>query len=184
MIQALLIPEIGPLSVRPVVAVLPPPTMRPAARRTATAPAPARQTGLAMPIGTEVSLVDLQTIRAIRGLDAESVLALIDAGRIRWVWDVSLPNSARRELRFLTAEARGEAVSVTASRAQAIDLAIGVPPTRQRVRAAEIEQRWVVSNQTVMRLGRAGEITVEMEGHTKWVRRDSLARFLARRWAN
>lgn len=181
MIQALLIPEIaGAVSVRPVVTVLPPPmrTTKP------TPAAPVRQAGLAMPIGAEVSLVDLQTIRAIRGLDAESVLALIDAGRIRWVWDVSLPNSARRELRFLTAEARGEAVCVTASRAQAIDLAIGVPPTRQRVRAAEIEQRWVVSNQTVMRLGRAGEITVEMEGHTKWVRRDSLARFLARRWAN
>lgn len=184
MIQALLIPELSipaaassPNRVACAVRVLPQPIRVPV-------PAAPRQTALAVAIGTDVSLVDLQTVRAIRGLDAESVLALIDAGRIRWVWDVSLPGSARRELRFLTAEVRGEAVSVTASRAQAIDLAIGVPTTRSRVRAAELEQRWVLSNQTVMRLGRCGQLAVEMEGHTKWVKRDSLVRFLGSRWAN
>ncbi len=186
MIQPTLLPDFAANAVTdrrtPVLSVVP---KAPASPDRAEAAAGAvRQRSLVLPIASEVTLVDIQTVRALRGLDAESVSALIDAGRIRWVWDLSAPGGARRELRFLAAEAIGKAETVTASRADAIDMAIGVPASRVRVRAAELEQRWVVSNQTILRLGRMGEIHVEIVGHTKWVKRESLVKFLGRRWVS
>lgn len=183
MIQPTLLPDTDRRRT-PVLAVLPAPSAAALKGRPDPGSSRSQQRPLVLPIASEVTLVDIQTIRALRGLDAESVAALIDAGRIRWVWDFSLPGAVRRELRFLAAEAMGAASTVTASRADAIDMAIGVPPSRTRVRAAELEQRWVVSNQTILRLGRIGEITVEIAGHTKWVMRESLVKFLGRRWVS
>ena len=44
----------------------------------------------------------VEYVRALRRVDAESVFAMVDAGELRWVFDIGLGD--RRELRLMTAE--------------------------------------------------------------------------------
>jgi hypothetical protein len=126
-----------------------------------------------------VTLVGVETVRAVRGgMDAESISAMVDLGELRWVWDVST-RGARRELRFLSAEIVGG--QSVAGEDEAIRMVLGGTTQRSRFRAAQVEQMWVVSAQTILRLGRCGLLTVSMEGRTKWVTRESLVAFLRSR---
>ena len=55
--------------------------------------------------------------------------------------------------------------------------------TEGDVRGAALETRWQVSNQTLLRLRRDGDITGRIAGHTLWLERGSLVAFLERRRA-
>lgn len=152
----------------------------PAPRRVERRPAAPAQTAPAgrLPIltGGVVTLVDINTVRAFRGLDSESVLTLVDCGQLRWVWDFASGES-RRELRFLVAEVfQGQSLT----EAQAIDAALGTTQ-RARLRGSELEQRWVVSAQLLQNLARSGEIASDVEDHTRWFEVHSLRQFVSRR---
>lgn len=170
MLQAARVPQ--PVSARPP-------------RRACTPSAPvvppeARERFLPIRLGAEVTLVGVDVVRAVKGgMDTESVTALLDAGEFRWVWDVSRAGTHRRELRFLAAEILRQ--SPPRDESSAIVAALGGMERRPRFRCAEVEQRWLLSAQTVLRLGRAEEFRTTMEGRTKWISRDSLVAFLQRR---
>jgi hypothetical protein len=151
------------------------------APRTEPRPPVMREQGLPIRVGTEVTLVGIESVRAAKGgLDAESVAALVDAGRFRWVWDLATSDSARRrELRWLAIEIIRD--KAPTGEAEAVETALGGLSYRQSYRTAEIEQRWIVSNATLLRLGRAGELAFELRGRNKWISRDSLVAFLRRR---
>lgn len=159
------------------------PTTAPAPRRVERAlVAPAQPAPIGrLPIltGGTVTLVDINTVRAFRGLDAESVLSLVDCGQLRWVWDFAAGDS-RRELRFLVAEVF-ERKTLTES--QAIDAALGTTQ-RTRLRGSELEQRWVVSAQLLQNLARLGEIESDVESHTRWFGVHSIRQFISRRLVN
>lgn len=176
--QAVMFPDLersGPM--------VPPPAMTTPRRKHADDPtptlAPSRDRHLAIRVGTEVTLVGVETVRAVRGgVDAESISAMVDLGEIRWVWDVCTRGS-RRELRFLAAEIVGGRTIETED--EAIQCVLGGTTQRARWRAAQVEQMWVVSAQTILRLGRIGLLSVSIEGRTKWVTRESLVAFLRSR---
>ena len=178
--QPMLFPEFAAERMEAPVAV-----RRPLVRSTCRPPEPvvppaARERFLPIRLGTDVTLVGMDTVRAVRGgMDADSVSALLDAGEWRWVWDLALPGSRRRELRFLAAEVLRQAPPSTET--EAIRCVLGGTDRRPKFRAAQIEQMWVVSAQTVMRLATGGEFSAALEGRTRWIGRESLVAFLQRR---
>lgn len=177
--QAALFPDLeAPVArVAPPVAPPIPPVRR---KRDPVVPPATRERHLAIRVGTDVSLVGVETVRAIRGgLDAESVAALIDCGEIRWVFDVARPGRRRRELRFLAEEiVKGRRPG---TEEEAIRCAMGSTERRARFRGAQVEQMWLISAQTVLRLCAAGELAAVMEGRVRWISRESLVAFLRRR---
>lgn len=172
--QLTLLPE--PMTLPPAAARL----SRVTSRSAQSPASPLRPQRLPIAVGLDVTLVSIDTVRVVKGgLDAESVMALVDAGRFTWVWDLATAGAARRELRFLAAEVLRE--ERVAEEADAIRIALGGTTQRAAFRTAEIEGRWVVSNQALARFGRSGELRVTMHGRVKWIARDSLVSFLQRR---
>jgi hypothetical protein len=119
-------------------------------------------------------LVDIQFLRASRGVETERILYLVDNGDLLWVFDVSSGN-VNRDLRFWSREATAPEKCYRFSLQQVVDLILG---QKKNFRSAEIERQWILSAQTMMRLRRAGEF----RGGKGILTRDSLADFLRRRW--
>ena len=136
------------------------------------------QRSLSLTLSQRTALVTVDTARAVRGVDAESILAEIEDGRIPWVWDIALPGSERRELR-IWAEALLSAECGARSAESVIGEIIGT--TRPTLRGSEVERLLLCSAQMIMRLHAAGELAGALVGHTRHLRRDSLAEFLRRR---
>jgi hypothetical protein len=136
------------------------------------------QRALRLTLHQRTALVTVDTARAVRGVDAESILAEIDDGRIPWVWDIAMPGADRRELRFW-----GPALEDpgTADQAEADVLASILGTTRPTLRGAEIEVRLLCSAPHVKRLHEAGELVGLLVGHTRHIRTDSLVAWLRRR---
>jgi hypothetical protein len=132
-------------------------------------------------ISARTVLVDVQTVRAARCVDAESVFALVDDGKLKWVFDFSSELAKtysrfdKRELRFWTDEVTAPDATAHKTIAQVIGLILG---GKQNFHSGEIEQEWVISHQTIMRLRLAGEIS----GGKGSITRASLVGFLSRRW--
>lgn len=141
---------------------------------------PPAQPLLRMPLAAEVALIPLVTVGALLGLHTDGVHELIDQGEWPWVFDLRAGKGSIRELRvwrgcFGKAEGRMKNAEVGAVLADVIGTTTG------DVRGAALETRWQVSNQTLRRLLKAGEISGRITGHTLWLRRESLADFLERR---
>lgn len=150
---------------------------------------------LRMPLAAEVSLVPLITVGALLGLHTDGVHELIDQGEWPWVFDLRAGRGAVRELRVWRgclergarsreqgAKQHGSQLPAPSSQLPAV-LADVIGTTTGDVRGAALETRWQVSNQTLRRLLKAGEIRGRINGHTLWLERQSLAEFLARRRA-
>ena len=138
------------------------------------------------------ALVTVETARAALGIDADSVLARIDAGLLRWAWDVSASpppprhspaqrddGGSLREIRLWARELIAPELCADLDPAHAIRLVIGLD--RDRLRAVEVAQLLLISRPTIMRLVAAGELQGPRTGHAQLVQRSSLAAFLARR---
>lgn len=152
---------------------------------------------LRMPLASEVSLVPLITVGALLGLHTDGVHELIDQGEWPWVFDLRAGRGAVRELRVWRgclqqpapqgagsgergAKQRGAGLPAPGSELPAV-VADVIGTTTGDVRGAALETRWQVSNQTLRRLLKAGEIRGRINGHTLWLERASLAEFLTRR---
>ncbi len=134
----------------------------------------ARQTRLPLEISQRTVLVGVETVRAKFGCDAESVFAMVDNGKLRWVFDVSLDQGVR-ELRFWA----GEIVAPDLQKGATLDHVIRcILGTGAAIRRGEIERQWVCSAQHVGRLIRAGELTL---ASLSQISRTSLEAFLKRR---
>jgi len=141
---------------------------------------PPAQPLLRMPLAADVALIPLITVGALLGLHTDGVHELIDQGEWPWVFDLRTGNGTVRELRvwrgcFGKAEGGRKNAELKAVVADVIGTTTG------DVRGAALETRWQVSNQTLRRLLKAGEIRGRINGHTLWLDRASLAEFLERR---
>ena len=131
-------------------------------------------------ISPRVTLVDLNTVRTLRGCDAQSVLASVaDATHpqfLRWVFNLAVDEGdiRRRTLRFWRDEVVDTDMDKGTEPAQAIQRILG---RRPRFRRIDIEIAWTLNASTIARFVRAGEIA-EQDHH---LTRDSLAGFLERR---
>jgi len=138
------------------------------------------QLRLPLTVAANVSLVTVDVARAARGVDAESVVALLESGTIRWAWDFAAPGaSCRREVRIWVRDLVGSA-GPDETQESVIAQVIGATPGG-RQRAAVIETRWSISAQHIQTLVAAGLWQEDRVGHTRYLRRQSLAAFLADR---
>jgi hypothetical protein len=116
----------------------------------------------------------METVRAKFGCDAEKVLAMVEKGKLRWVFDISVDGTARN-LRFWTGEIVAPQIAARQTEQQVIAAILGYSAA---IRRGQIERQWICSAQHVMRLVRAGELSLAGPKH---ITRTSLAAFLKRR---
>jgi hypothetical protein len=136
------------------------------------------QRPLPLRIASNVKLVGMDTARSVLGQDAETIAALVDSGELPFAFDLAVnPKCERRELRFWHGAFASQPSALNSQ--QVLDDIC--PASRERWRAAELEDRWVVSNQHVLRLILAKELRGEKTGHTWWVWGASARGFLQRR---
>lgn len=138
---------------------------------------------LPLRIDQSVALLDVYTVCASLGVDPETVAGMVDAGDLRWAFDISCGQRSVRELRIwrncLTAPTQAAGVPLE----EVIQDVIGCSLGEDEVRSARIEKRWLVSTRTMLRHRQAGEISGRLSGHTLWLTRLSLVEFLNRRVA-
>jgi len=138
-----------------------------------------QQRSLNLSISARTVLVTLDMVRACRGVDADTVLAQVDAGELRWVWDVSSGGGTVRELRFWAREIIAPEMSANFKPAQVISLVLGTD--RARWRGVEIAQLLLVSRPQIFRLHEAGDLKGDIVGGTLYVARAVVEKFLTQR---
>lgn len=140
------------------------------------------QTRLALPVASATTLVTVDTARAALGLDAESVTALCESGRLL-AFDVCTSCAAeRRELRIWVDSIRGyiDGVRVGDDLRATLDLIIG-HELAEYIPAAQLAQRFCVHRRSVYRWAESGDIEAHTVGHSIKVVRASLVPFLSGR---
>lgn len=144
------------------------------------------QLPLTFQFSARTTLVDVQAVRAIRGIDAETVIAMLDnalhPGHLKFVFDLGQAGSPvrpaatrRRCLRFWIAEIVAPEFTARLTIDEALDSIIGA---RETWRRGEVEMQWVASAQQISKLIRNGELAEE--GNR--ILGASLRNFLRRRW--
>lgn len=144
-----------------------------------------------LPLRRPYHAVLVQTDEAMSrlGLALESVMEMVDAGAMRWVWDVALPRSdggagqARRELRFWVEELKEPERHARRTLDEVIQEVVG-REFMTDLRAVTVGDILGLRRQQVQRLVQAqnGELQGRRDGHPCWISRESLVGFLRRRW--
>lgn len=137
------------------------------------------QRQLNLSISQRTVLVTCDMVRAALGVDADTVTAKVDAGELRWVWNVSTGAGAVRELRFWAKEIIEPATVARLSVFSALNLILGTERTRWR--GVEIQHLLLVSRPQIFRLHKEGDLPGEIVSGTLWVARAALKRFLTSR---
>jgi hypothetical protein len=137
------------------------------------------QRHLNLSISQRTVLVTVDMVRAALGVDADSVTAKVDAGELRWVWDVSCGTGAVRELRFWAKEIIAPEFTRAQSLPQVVAEVLG--KERLRWRGTEIAHLLLVSRPQIFRLHEAGDLAGEIVGGTLYVTRAVLEKFLIKR---
>jgi len=144
------------------------------------------QRALRFDIASNVTLLDVDTVRAARGCDAETVFALVEEGELAPAFNLALEPGSRRELRIWRGSLEADAQKRIPAEA-AIAAAVFTTPEQlkaqpeHRVRAVQLEIGWCISASTTHRLCEQRELKAIKVGHTWWVQRQSAANFLRRR---
>jgi hypothetical protein len=125
-------------------------------------------------------LVPTYVAMATLGVPAEQVWEMVDCGELRWVWDVSVAEDRRRELRFWLSELMAPQLARAYATEHVVDRVVGHALSPE-LRAVTVGRILYVSRATVLRLVRAEQIDGRLMGHTQWVHRGSLKHFLSRR---
>lgn len=143
------------------------------------------QRHLSLSISQRTVLVTVDTLRTHLGVDADTILARVDNGEYRWVFDVSSVrqrrlNSAKhvRELRIWAREVIAPETTSGLSPEGAVRDILG---KRDRFYGTEIAQLLLVSRPQIFRLHDSEELSGEIVGGKLWVSRAVLEKFLLRR---
>lgn len=140
-----------------------------------------------LPLRRQYHAVLVQTDEAMSrlGLALESVMEMVDAGALRWVWDVALPRGsqgpARRELRYWVQELKEPERQAGRTLDEVVQEVVG-REFMADLRAVTVGDILGLRRQQVQRLVQAGELQGRRDGHPCWVSRASLVEFLRRRW--
>lgn len=114
------------------------------------------------------------------GIDVDSVHAMVDSGRLLWVFNVST-NPASRSLRFWL----GELLAPELQRSLPVETVIQCIVGHELfpdLSTYTVEQILFVRRQIVFDLHVSGELRGRIDGHVRWTTRESLVSFLSRRW--
>lgn len=143
----------------------------------------AQQPILPIMIPAASALVTIETARVLLGIDEDSVLALIDCGRLRWSWDIAILRLRIREVRIWSrclsayqtnSPQPGETLN------EVVQMVVPLQ-SREWLRASEVRGILCCSQQHIERLARCGILRGQVDGRTRWVQRESLESFLLRR---
>jgi hypothetical protein len=151
------------------------------------------QRQLNLSISQRTVLLTVDALRVHLGVDADTILARIDGGEYRWVFDVSSVKQRRfnsskhvRELRLWAREIVSPELTSGLTPAEAISEIIG---NRPRYYGTEIAQLLLVSRPQIFRLHRQAAggpcsehgLPGEIVNGKLWVNRTVLVEFLKRR---
>jgi excisionase family DNA binding protein len=142
------------------------------------------QRTLPLLVPANTTLLGLQAVRAILGVDTDSVVSLIDEGELAWCFDLCARGQTdRRDLRVWVecvicrrhdkAQPDGPALEILQE--------ITGYHASQWISAHNLAVRFNVTRPTVMRWCKRGDLDSELVGHERRVRRASVPTFLARR---
>ena len=140
------------------------------------------QRQLNLSISQRTVLVTVDMVRAARGVDADTISAQVDAGELRWVWDVSNGTGAVRELRFWAREIIAPELCAELTPAAVVKMILGAD--RARWRGVELAQLLLVSRPHIFRLHEGGELKGEIVSGTLYVPRLVVEKFLTQRRVN
>lgn len=140
---------------------------------------PASQAPIRLEVSSRTALVTVDTARAVRGTDAETIITEIDAGSILWVFNIATDiHATRRALRIYAPALAGPAAAhLTAD--SVISHIIGT--TREYLRGSEVERLLLCSGQLVKELHETGQLTGTITGNTRQILRTSIDHFLRTR---
>jgi hypothetical protein len=133
------------------------------------------QRHLNLSISQRTVLVTMDMVRAALGLDADSVMARVEAGELRWVFDIAT-GSQISELRFWAKEIIAPEFCAGLTLAQAMKEILG--SERARWRGTEIQHLLLVSRPTVKKLHDDGRLPGDLVNGTFSFRRAAVESFL------
>ncbi len=134
---------------------------------------------LQLRIASNVSLVELTTVTALRGCDRATAVDDIESGALPWCWDFSADGASRRELRVWKRCLTDEAHTIAAL---GIDEVIAeIIGQKSEHRSGELQARFCTTHQSLLRWVASGELKGEIRSHVLWVTRASLVAFLKAR---
>lgn len=134
---------------------------------------------LQLRIASNVSLVELTTVTALRGCDRATAVDDIESGALPWCWDFSADGASRRELRVWKRCLTDEAHTLSAL---GIDEVISeIIGQKSEHRSGELQARFCTTHQSLLRWRDSGELNGEIRSHVLWITRASLVAFLKAR---
>lgn len=133
-----------------------------------------------LPISERTVFLDANGVRAARGISIARVKELVESGELLWVWNIGRQTgeTGNRTLRFWVPEIL-DAPAVAALELDAVIDRI-LPPSRHNFNGSELCQWFLISRQTVQRIGRA--LGGVVSNRLLYVERPALAGFLRTRW--
>jgi hypothetical protein len=133
-----------------------------------------------LPVSHRTIFLDVNGVRAARGISADKVNELVEAGGLLWVFNMGRRQKDKgiRNLRFWLPEIVNPS-GMTSFKLEEVISKI-LPASRPAFSGSEICQWFLVSRPTVMRLGVECRGVVSKQALT--VARPSLVSYLQRRW--
>ena len=129
------------------------------------------------------ALVGMEVVRAFRGVEADAINELVDAGKLRWVWDLSTGRKGRiRALRFWLNEIIAPEATRQLAPAAVVRAVLGTDRTRWR--GVELAQLLLVSRPHIFKLRKSKAIGGEIVHGTLFVARPVVEKFLTQRLVN
>ena len=133
-----------------------------------------------LPISNGTVFLDMNGVRAARGISADKVNELVESGELLWVFNVAQAHGGNhpRNLRFWLPEI----VDARAVSQLSLDTVISkiLPPGRSAINGAEIGRWFLVSRPTVKHIGE--KLGGAVKNQLLHVGRDALVRWLRQRW--
>lgn len=131
-----------------------------------------------LPLSNRTVFLDVNGVRAARGISADKVSELAEAGELIWVFNMGMKANSIRHLRFWAREVTNPAGWANMRLPEVI--AQILPVSRQHINGAEIAQWFLVSRPTACRLG--SDLGGTLKNNTWHVERQALAGYLESRW--
>jgi len=130
------------------------------------------------PISGRTVFLDVNGVRAARGISADKVCDLVESGALLWVFNLGRNGKSIRELRFFVHEVANP--SGWASMRLPEVIAKILPVSRRQFSASELTQWFLISRPTAYRLG--GELGGVVKNRIIQFERPALAGYLESRW--
>jgi hypothetical protein len=128
-----------------------------------------------LPLHRHTVFVGMESVRAVLGLDTERVLARVDTGHFRWVFDLGGGGGAKRELRFWVRE-----IILPGTHKLGLPAVIrAIIGDHLSLRRGELERQWLLSHVTVARWIARRQLALQQPGR---ITRESVEQFLISRW--